>query len=244
VRTGRIGELKRIQVAAPAGTGGGSTKSEGVPDDLDYDTWLGPAPKSPYTRDRCTSSGSYHVYDNSLGFIAGWGAHPLDILVWGMGPDDPVPVEYEGTGTIPTEGLFNTVTHWDIRCRYANGVEMTFTDGGDLTKFIGTEGWVGIRRGGLDAHPKSLLTSRIGPDEIHLVESRNQHGNFIEAIRTRATPVSNIDDAFQSDLISHMGDIAIRTGRTIRWNPKREEIVGDEAASRMLGRAMRSPWRL
>jgi predicted dehydrogenase len=244
VRNGRIGELKRIEVTAPAGTGGGSTKPMPVPDELDYDRWLGPAPVSPYTRDRCTNQGSYHIYDNSLGFIAGWGAHPLDILVWGMGPEDPVPVEYEGTGKIPTDGLYNTITHWDVRCRYASGVEMTFGHGGDLTKFYGTEGWVSIRRHGLDAHPKSLLKSSIGPDEIHLVESRNQHGNFIEAIRTRATPVSNIDDAFQSDLISHMGDIAIRTGRTIRWDPKREEIVGDEAASRMLTRPMRSPWRL
>ncbi|MFQ6131171.1 MAG: Gfo/Idh/MocA family protein [Armatimonadota bacterium] len=244
IRNGRIGEIRSIQVEAPGGSSGGSTEPIPVPEDLDYDMWLGPAPVTPYTKDRCSTQGSYFVYDNSLGFVAGWGAHPLDILDWAYGGDEAVPVEYEGTGTIPTEGLFDTVTVWSVSCKYPNGVPMAFRSGPDLTKFIGTEGWVAIRRGGLDAEPKSLLTSTIGPGETRLVESTNHAKNFVDCMRTRTDAVSTIESAVRSDTISHLSDIAIRTGRKIRWDPKAETIIGDDTARRMLSRPMRSPWRI
>ena len=246
VLSGRIGKVKKIEVHAPAGAAGGSTTPIPVPDDLDYNMWLGPAPYTPYTRDRCTSSGTYHIYDNSIGFIAGWGAHPLDIGVWGWDLEGAVPVEIEGTGRIPTEGLFNTITHWKIRGRYADGTEFLFIDGGDLTIFYGTKGRVQVGRGRrtFRTDPPSLATSKIGPDDVHLPVSRHHQHNLLDAIKTRSQPVSNIVDAVRSDTISHLSDIAIRTGRKIRWDPKTERIIGDEQASRMLGRAMRAPWRL
>ena len=165
-RNEKIGKLERIEawcpgMAAPGwyeqtSSGWGSTEPIPVPDDLDYDMWLGPAPKSAYTKDRCTEWGSYHVYDNALGFIAGWGAHPLDIAQWGNDTDHTAPVECEGTGKIPVGGLFDTISDWDIHCRYTNGVTMRFMntkiakdpvsayrafyDHG--TTFFGSEGWV------------------------------------------------------------------------------------------------------
>ncbi|HUS44617.1 MAG TPA: Gfo/Idh/MocA family oxidoreductase [Phycisphaerae bacterium] len=244
VRNGRIGEIREVHVTAPDGAAGGSTEPIPVPEDLDYDLWLGPAPWRPYTKDRCTHLGTYHVYDNSIGFIGGWGAHPLDILQWGFDTHLAGMIECEGTGTIPTEGLFDTVVHWDVRIQFGNGVKMTFKPGGDCTTFVGTQGRVSVARGRIDADPKSLLQSTIGPEELHLQESRHHGANFVEAVKNRTTPVSNIDDAVWSDLISHLSDIAIRTGRKIKWNPKTETIVGDEEASRMLNRAMREPWRL
>jgi len=244
VHSGRIGRIKKIEVHAPAGASGGSTTPIPVPDDLDYDLWLGPAPVTPYTRDRCTAAGTYHHYDNSIGFLGGWGAHPLDIAVWGWDLEGAMPVEIEGTGRIPTEGLFNTVTHWDIRGRYANGVEFKFIDGSDLTIFYGTTGTVWVSRGSLRTDPPSLRTSRIGPDEVHLPVSGHHGQNLLDCIKTRSQPVSNITDAVRSDIISHLSDIAIRTGRRIKWDPKKERIVGDEMASRMLQRSLRSPWRL
>jgi glucose-fructose oxidoreductase len=244
VRNGRIGEVQSILVTAPAGSGGGSTEPMPVPDDLDYDMWLGPAPVTPYTSDRCSTQGTYFIYDNSIGFLGGWGAHPLDILDWAYGSDDMMPVEYEGTGAIPTEGLYDTVTTWDISCRYPNGVPLDFRNGRDLTKFVGSEGWVAISRGGIDAEPKSLLSSSIAPDEIHLVESANHARNFIDSIRTRTPAVSTIESAVRSDTVSHLSDIAIRTGRPISWDPAGETIVGDDSARRMLSRPMRSPWRI
>ena len=102
VLNGVIGELKSIEVHAPGGRSGGSTQEIPVPEGFDYDLWLGPAPVSPYTKDRCTSGGSWFVYDNSIGFLGGWGAHPLDIAVWPLRPEQAVPVEYEVTGVLPT----------------------------------------------------------------------------------------------------------------------------------------------
>ena len=246
VLNGRIGELKKVEVWAPAGASGGSTTPIPVPEGFDYNLWLGPAPVSPYTRDRCTAAGTYHHYDNAIGFIAGWGAHPLDIAVWGWDLQDAVPVEIEGTGTIPTEGLFTSITHWKVRGRYANGVEFKFIDGTDMTIFYGTKGrvQVGRGRGKFKTDPPSLASSKIGPDEIHLPVSGHHGQNLLDAIKTRSQPVSNIVDAVRSDTISHLGDIAVRTGRRIKWDPAKEQIIGDEQASRMLMRSLRSPWRL
>jgi predicted dehydrogenase len=242
VRNGRVGKIERIEVTAPAGAAGGSMTPVPVPDGFDYDRWLGPAQESPYTADRCTSSGSWHVYDNSIGFLGGWGAHPLDVLHWAY--PDAIPVEYEGTGFIPSTGLFSTVTTWNIRARYANGVPLEFRDGGDRTTFFGADGWVAISRGGLDADPKSLLRSTIEPGEIHLHASNDHKQDLLNGVRTRQDPASPIETACQSDFISHLSDIAIRTGRKIAWDPVRETIVGDAEAARMLDRPMRSPWRL
>lgn len=244
VLNGVIGELKSIEVHAPAGKAGGSTEQIPVPVGFDYDLWLGPAPVSPYTKDRCTSAGSWFVYDNSIGFLGGWGAHPLDIAVWPLTPEQAVPVEYEGTGVIPTEGLFNTVTTWSVRGKYASGVEFIFKDGGDLTIFTGTKGSISVSRGGLKSDPESLIKTRLGPEAKRLTASTHHGQNFIDAVKTRAKPVSDIDDAVRSDTISHLADIAIRTGRKIKWDWQKEVIIGDDQAGRMLRRALRAPWRL
>ncbi|MEW5899993.1 MAG: Gfo/Idh/MocA family oxidoreductase [Acidobacteriota bacterium] len=241
VRNGYLGRIREIQVEAPAGTSGGSTEPAPVPEGFNYDLWLGPAPESPYTLDRCTNLGSYHVYDNSIGFIAGWGAHPLDIMHWGF---PQIPVEYEGTGTVPLEGLFNTITNWNVRGRFADGVLFTFRDGPDKTTFIGEEGWVAASRAGIDAEPKSLLQLVIKPGEIRLLQNGNHYQNFVDCVKSRRQPASPIQSAVQSDFISHLSDIAIRTGRKILWDPVAEEIIGDETATRFLSRPLRSPWRL
>ncbi len=241
VINGRLGEIKAVDVIAPDGAVGGSTVPIPVPEGFDYDMWLGPALESPYTADRCTSSGTWHVYDNSIGFLGGWGAHPLDVLHWAY---PSIPVEFEGTGFIPPAGLFSTVVHWDIKGRYANGVPFTLKPGGDCTRFTGTEGWVAISRGGLKAEPESLLKSPIKPDEIHLHASNDHKQDFLQCVRDRTDPASHIDTACQSDFMSHLSDIAVRTGRKIKWNPATETIVDDPEAARRLHRAMRAPWTL
>jgi hypothetical protein len=241
VRNGYIGDLKAVHVVAPDGATGGDPTPQPVPDGLDYDLWLGPAPVTPYTNDRVFGVGRWHIYDYAIGFIAGWGAHPLDIAHWGY---PHVPVEVQGTGVIPTEGLFDTVVHWDVKGRYASGVEFTLKPGGDKTTFVGTEGWVAPSRGGIEAEPASLLKVKIRSDEIHLLQDNHHYRNFLKAVLARRAPASDIDSAVQSDIMSHLGDIAIRTGRTIRWDEAKETIVGDEAAGRMLSRGLRPPWHL
>ena len=85
---------------------------------------------------------------------------------------------------------------------------------------------------------------KIKPDEVHLLQDNNHYQNFLASVLARKTPASDIDSAVQSDFISHLGDIAIRTGRTIHWDPRQETIVGDETARRMMRRATRAPWGL
>jgi glucose-fructose oxidoreductase len=239
VRNGYLGKIREIHVDAPAGSPGGSLQPIPVPDGFNYDLWLGPAPVTPYTADRCTSNGTYYVYDNSIGFLGGWGAHPLDVMHWGY---PQIPVEYEGTGVIPHDGLFNTVTTWNIRGRFADGTPFTFKDGSDKTTFVGENGWVAASRAGIDAFPKSLLNVVIKPEEIHLLQHTNHYQDFVDCVASRRTPSSHIDTAVQSDFMSHLSDIAIRTGRKIHWDPVREEIVGDPIAAAMQTRPMREPW--
>jgi len=244
VRNGRIGEIKEIIVIAPNSRPGGNDKPLPVPKGLDYDMWLGPARWTPFTGCPLGGHNWYHVYDYALGFIAGWGAHPLDILVWGYDIHKAGIWEIEGTGKIAPEGRNDVVYDWDVRISFGNGVKLRFTPGGDHTRFIGTEGWVGISRGYIKADPPSLLKSPIRPGEIHLPVSRNHKANFIQAVRTRTDPVSFIEDAVRSDLVSHVGDLAIRLGRKLRFDPVKEEFIGDPDATRLMTRPMREPWTL
>jgi len=260
VRSGKIGPVHTIEVIAPNGGAGGSTDELPVPPGLDYEMWLGPAPKKPYTVDRCKPTGTYWIYDQSIGYLAGWGAHPLDIMVWGSLADLSGPIEVEGRGVIPDKGLYDCVYNWDMRLRLGPNVKMTFKPGGDSTKFIGPEGWVEVRRKGLDAEPKSLLNLTLGPNDVHLFESPRQDQNFIDSIKAGRPAVSNVEDAVRSDVISHLCDIAVRLGtqtevdektkltyriaKKIVWDPKREVIVNDAEATKRLRREMRGPWTL
>ncbi len=268
VRNGYIGELQRIEAWCSGMRAPGNYKAVfdqfhnktaplPVPEDLDYEMWLGPAPKSPYCEPRCTCWGTYHVYDNALGFIAGWGAHPLDIAQWGNNSDDSAPVSYEGTGTIPTGGLFDTIAEWDVHCRYANGVKMRFMDTLTAqpvvtyrnfhdhgTTFFGTEGWVSVDRAGLHFSDPEMLRTKLKPNDTPLYVSVSQQGNFVDGILNRQPTINSIESAVNSDLISHLSDIAIRLKRKIEWNPKTETIINDAEATERLDRPLRAPWKI
>jgi predicted dehydrogenase len=243
VRAGRIGKVQKIEVIAPDGGVGGSTEEVPVPADLDYDMWLGPAPLAPYTSSRCNPPGTYWINDYSIGYLGGWGAHPLDIMVWGSDADLSGPVEIEGTGVIPEEGLWDTVIHWDIRGKLGQ-VDFTFKPGSDSTRFIGPDGWIEVRRNGIDAEPKSLLETKISPAEFRLPASPGHYQNFIDSVKSRVQPVSPIDHAVRSDIISHLSNFAVRTGGKITWDPVNEEIVDNAEAAKLLTRPLRAPWTL
>ena len=255
VRNGRIGKLETIEVGVPHDFAFPNQPTEPVPDYLDYDLWLGPAPWAPYTFHRCrpwskkdSYSIWYHISDYCLGGIGGyWGIHHLDIAQWGHGTDHTGPVEVEGTAEFPEDGLTDCAVSWKIEHTYADGVKMIYTDNEQNKQgvtFHGTEGWVFVRRGQIDAHPKSLLSSQIGPDEIHLPKTPGHQREFLDCIKSRKQTVSNIDVAVRSDTISHLTDICTRLRRKVRWNPDTEEIIGDAEAGRMLTRSMRAPWRV
>ena len=161
-------------------------------------------------------------------------------MVWGSDADIAGPMTVQGTGKVPTEGLYDTVYDWDMQIEMADGVKMTFKPGNDSTKFIGPDGWVRIWRGGIDAEPKSLLSSKIGPNDVHLIESSRQDQNFIDCVKSRKPTVSPVDQAVRSDTISLLCDLAVRLNRKITWDPKTCQIVGDP----LVHRELRTPWKL
>ena len=243
VRNGRIGKLQTIYANIGGAPSCGVEPIMPVPDVLDYDMWLGPAPWAPYTAKRCHGSFRW-IFDYSGGKMTDWGAHHNDIAQWGNGTERSGPVAIEGKGTFPSEGLFNVPTSFEVAYTYANGVTLICRSKGENgIRFEGSDGWVFVSRSRIDASPKKLLSSVIGPDEIHLYESKDHRGDLVDCIRTRAEPMASVEIGHRSATVCHLGNIAMILGRKLKWNPATERFVGDAAADRMLGRAMRSPWR-
>lgn len=221
VRQGAIGKIHTIEVDAPNGSAGGSTAEAPIPDDLGqdgYQMWIGPAPMVPYTVDRCKPNGTFWIYDQSIGYLGGWGAHPLDIMVWGSDADLSGPIVVQGTGTIPTEGLYNTVYNWDMKMKLGE-VDMIFRPGGDRTRFIGDAGWIEIRRKEITASDPKILEKQIDREKASLKVSKNHCIDFIHAVKNKNETVTSLKDAVRSDNISHLCDIAVRTGQTVKWDP-------------------------
>jgi len=246
VRNGRIGEIKEVHVGLPTGKPIEPQPEMPVPDGFDYDFWLGPAPWAPYTEKRCHWNFRW-ILDYSGGQLTDWAGHHCDIAHWGMNTELTGPVEVEGEGVYPRDGLWDAVTEYRFECLYENGMKMIVANNEKIpmgAKFIGTEGWVHVDRRGIDAEPKSILTSVIGPDEVHLYKSNDHYANFIECVRTRKETITPPEVAHRSISVGHLGDIAMQLGRRLKWDPAKERFIGDPEADRMLSRSFRSPWRL
>ncbi|MCL2623909.1 MAG: Gfo/Idh/MocA family oxidoreductase [Planctomycetaceae bacterium] len=246
VRQGVIGKVHTIEVDAPDGGSGGSTEEAPIPDDLGvdgYEMWLGPAPKTPYTPDRCRPNGTYWIYDQSIGYLAGWGAHPLDIMVWGSDADLSGPILVEGNGVIPTQGLYDCVYNWDMKIKLGE-VDLIFKPGGDRTRFIGDKGWIEVRRNGNSASDPELLKIPV-KEETALQRSRHHQADFIHGVKTKTNPVSTLFDAVRSDNISQLCDIAVRTGQKVKWDPEKMAFIDPTPEQeKIFTREMRAPWTL
>jgi len=251
VRNGRLGRVQTVRVGLPTDPGTTVKPVMPVPDGLDYDFWLGPAPWAPYTEERVHPQKGYgrpgwlRISDYSGGMMAGWGSHHVDIAQWGLGTERTGPVEIEGRGEFPANGLWDVHGKFRVECRYADGIRLIITsEAPNGVRFEGTEGWVFVTRGSLDAEPKSLLKERLGPEEVHLYKSVNHQDNFIACVRSRQDPVANVEVGHRSAAICHLGNIAMLTGRKIAWDPDKEQIVGDAEANCWLDRPKRDPWRI
>ncbi len=276
VRNGRIGKLKHINVWAPGSAPGGSTTVVPVPASLNYDMWLGPAPFRPHTQDLCSADGAkktwWFISDFALGFVAGWGIHPIDIAVWGADLFSG-PIEVEGRGTFYCEGACNTATVWNINLKCASGVTMKFVgvpNGGNQgkatsdtwpqenewrqryrrisshgTAFEGTDGWVHIDREGINLQPENLIEDNPDNFKVRLTRSPDHVRNFLDCVKSRADTVCPIDESVRSDSLCHISEIAMRLNRRVIWDPKKERFIDDEEANlRLQARKMRSPWHL
>ena len=244
VRSGRIGKLVNVRVALMAGhwirkNARPTHEPEPVPPGFDYDMWLGPAPWAPYTYNRCHWNFRWNL-DYSGGNLTDWGAHYIDMAHWGMGADLTGPVEVEGKAAWPSPGdLWNTATAFEFTCTYADGIKLIVKSGGNGVRFEGTDGWVDLEGG---TNPPDLAPA--GPGDVRLYEAADVHSNFLECIRTRGPTAAPAEVGHRSISVAHLGNIAMLTGRKIKRDPAREEIIGDPEASRLLARPKRSPWRI
>lgn len=253
VRNGRVGKLHTVKVGFGTDPGTDPTPPMPVPENLNYDMWLGQAPWAEYTEKRVHPQKDYsrpgwlRIADYGAGMITGWGAHHNDIAQWGMGTEYTGPVEIQGQAEFPKDGLWDVHGDFSIEYTYASGVKVICADNKKNKQgvvFEGSEGWVYVRRGFIDAQPKSLLNSTIGPDEIHLYKSNRHKENLIECIKSRAETVAPVEVAHRSCTVCLLGEIAMRIGRKLKWNPDTEQFIGDDEANKMLWRPMRSPWTL
>ncbi|MBC7808389.1 MAG: Gfo/Idh/MocA family oxidoreductase [Akkermansiaceae bacterium] len=247
VRNGRLGEIKRVEARLPGAPAGGPFPVALVPGDLNWDLWLGPAPKVEYIKER--THGSFRYWrEYSGGMMTDWGAHHLDITQWALGMDDSGPVAVEAQGTTPTyePHSFNVSTAFDVTYTYPNGVTVVATNKGENgIRFEGETGWLFVSRDRIEASDKAILDDPLPENAIRLYKSDNHMGNFIACVRDRKAPVCTAEIGHRSATVCHLGNIALRLpGKPLRWDPKRETFVGENQgdANPLRRTAMREPW--
>ena len=246
VRNGRIGKVTRVETRIGENPEHKPFVPSPVPPGLDWNAWLGQTPEVPFIKERCHYEFRWW-YEYSGGKVTDWGAHHNDIAQWGLGRDDTGPVAIEATsspvGTDPN--AYNCPVDFTIKYTYADGVELLCTAKGDNgVKFIGEAGWIFVDRSKIEASDPKLLTEPLAANATRLYASDDHMANFIDSVRSRKPPICDANIGHRSVSVCHLGNIAIRTGEKLRWDPKAERFDGSDKANAMLSRPMRSPWVL
>ena len=265
IKEGKIGEIERIEVWAPGYNPVESPVCQEVPvpADFDYDLWSGPAPLNPYCPERVTNNGSWFQWDYSIGFLAGWGAHPLDVMIWALKDELNGMYTCEGTGEFWNPGgIYNNVRAWDVNIEYDSGIKLHFVDAdfafksnmlhyrkfleNNGTTFFGSKGWISLSRSSAQSDITELDTKLNDfPKNSNgsIKSEENTMGQlFVDVVKGNIPETCPIDQAILSDCVSHMSNIAIRTGRKITWDPVKGEVTGDSEAMHWFIRNMRKPY--
>jgi predicted dehydrogenase len=272
VRNGRIGEIKHLEIGLPGDPSGPDAPPMPIPTNLNYDAWLGSTPEVYYAeirvhpQDGFSRPGWLRCEQFGAGMITGWGAHHVDTAHWGMNTEYTGPVEVWGTAEFPTHGLWDVHGKFLTHAVYANGVTMDIS--GDFPngiKFYGSEGWIFVTRdemvtptdpggksGGkaavapqpLVASNPKILDSVIGPDEVHLYESADQHGNWLDCIQSRKAPTAPAEIGHRACSTCLIHHIAMKTKRKLFWDPVKEHFKNDDDANCMLSRPQRAPYMM
>jgi predicted dehydrogenase len=257
VRNGRLGKLQQVNVWLPAGRREGPFEAKPAPSGLDWDMWLGQTPVVDYVPERCHQTFRYW-WEYSGGTMTDWGAHHLDIAQWGTGHDRSGPVSIEGKPTVQMiPGGFTASSEYEINYEYADGVKLVCKStaannwsGGVVDKagqqhgvrFDGTDGWIFVSRGKIEASVPDLLTTPLPGSATRLYVSENHMRNFFDCVRSRQQPICDVEIGHRSVSVCHLGVIGLRLGRKLQWDPAKEQFVGDAEAHRWLVREMRKPW--
>ena len=266
VRNGRIGDLKHVAIGLPGDPSGPDAAPMPVPKNLNYDAWLGSTPEVYYTEIRVHPQSGFdrpgwlRCEQFGAGMITGWGAHHVDSAHWGMNTEYTGPVEIWGTAEFPTHGLWDVHGKFLTHAIYANGVTMDIS--GDFPngiKFYGTKGWIFVSRGNetvtasdpaaklkdataLASSVPKIIQSEIGPDEIHLYVSKEQHRNWLDCIRSRQQPISPVEMGHRACSTCLLHHIAMKAKRRLHWDPQQEQFKEDAAANTLLSRPQRAPY--
>ena len=250
---GRLGKLKEIQVSAPGGKSGPAFAEQPVPGYVNWDRWVGPAPMTPFHEAKLQRDNHENITNFSLGMISCWGIHHLDIAQWGNGTDDTGPSTIEGEGVFPKEGGFDAILRWKVRFEYAHAAPMTFVSEGTPgfehgIRFIGDSACVHVKRGVIQASDERLLRdpqNKYDSMPIKLPVSNRHTYNVVDAVKKGTRAICDIETAVRSDTLCQLALIAVRQGRQLRWDPKAEQFLGDDAANAMLHpRPFRGEWKL
>jgi len=243
VRNGRIGKLQRIYVGVPAELNGAALPPQPnmpIPEGLNYDMWLGPAWEVPYTEKRVHANKAYgrpgwmRVSDYCNGMISNWGAHLMGIAQWGNNTEYTGPVTVEGAGDFD-KGLWNTLSRFEIKYQYASGVELLFKIERPYVRFEGTEGWVEVEYPDkLTASSQAILDSKIGPNELQIRDLPSDKDDFLLAIKANKPSLEPLETAHRTISMCQLGLISVKTGAKLTWDPEKEEIIGDNAATALL----------
>ena len=234
VRSGRIGKVETVLVNVWGSSRPCHLPAEPVPAGLDWDRWIGPAPWRPYN----SRLHPFHwraFREFSGGTMTDWGAHHLDIAQWGLGMDHSGPIE-----VLPPEKGKEHVTY-----RYASGITVRCGSVGvNGVQFAGSGGRITVNRGYFHAEPEEVAADTSTPADVRLYRSPGHHEDWERCIVSRRRPICDVEIGCRSVTVCHLGNIAIWLDRAIRWDPEREEVVGDEQASRWLSRPMRAPYAI
>ena len=264
VRSGRIGQIKRVEIGLPTDETKPDDPEQPVPKNLNYDGWLGSTPFEYYTEQRVHSQknimsrpGWLRTENHTLGMITGWCSHHFDIAHWGMGIVEGGPLKVEGKGEFPTNKIWNVHGACDVQLTYPGNIIVHVCDKFPVgVKFIGDEGWIFVARGAtkvtstdptagnqslkaLDASDPKLIT---GEPDMQLYRSDDHHANWLECVKSRKEPISPVNNGHYVFVACAISWIAMKTGRPLTWDAKAEKFVGDDKANRLLSRAYREPW--
>lgn len=247
VRNGALGKLDRIRVALPAGDAFPKEEPVPVPEGLDYEMWLGPAPFAPYTPTRLGAQEWRNIFDYSGGKLTDWGAHLMDTAQVALFEEHGGPVAVSGKGDFPVDCMADTATNYEIDYEYASGVTMKVKSDGAGIGFYGSEGWIKSNgwRSPIEASDPALLALVFPPETNPMYPlPASEHQAFIDAVKARKMPYYSPEDIHRLSTAMHIGNISMRLGRPLKWDPKTEAFEGDDEANAMRSRPMRGPWTL
>jgi predicted dehydrogenase len=253
VRNNRIGRVRTVETRIGDNPRGGPFPVSPVPNGLNWDLWQGQTPRVDFVTQRCHYEFRWW-YEYSGGKMTDWGAHHNDIAQWGLGMDESGPVAVEGTGAAPDNraNCYNCHPTFTATYTYANGpgggngTVLRCTNAGENgIRFEGDDGkWIFVSRGRIGASDRRLLDEPLPQNATRLYVSNNHMGNFLQCIRSRRPTICPASVGYRSVSVCHLGNIAIRSGLHLRWDPENARFTGEnsEAGNRWLSRPMRAPW--